>query len=92
LLRVVSESIVRVALFRVREHFEGLRDLLKSLFGALVARIHIGVMFSGQAPICLLDIVRLRAARHAEHFVIVGRWHLQIRVVTESGKPVSAPG
>src|SRR5262249_40835732 len=85
LFRVITEAIVHLALFRVREHLESFRDLLEPFFGRFVPWIHIGVVLSSQTAIGLLDVISFSAARNAKHFVVIVSWHRKSASRTNAG-------
>src|ERR1041384_1092045 len=45
------------------------RDQLEAFLGRLIARIHVRVILARQTPVRLLDLLRLRVAPDAQHFV-----------------------
>ena len=54
---VESELVVLTALVGVVQHLIGLGSLLKLLFGLLVARVAVGVVFDGELAVSLLYLV-----------------------------------
>ena len=77
-LRVEARMAVLVvdgALVRFAENFVGLLGFLEFLFGVLVARIAIRVIFHRKTTIGLLDVGLGRGARQIEHLVVVAFRH-----------------
>ena len=65
----VDPGVVPGALVRRGEHLVRLRHRLEPLLVAAVTRV--GVMLAGEGAVRLLDLVLTRAARNAEHLVVV---------------------
>ncbi len=76
--RVAAAEVVARALIGVAEHVVGVRHELEAL-GRVRARVHVGVQFACEAPVRLLDLVRRRVARDAEHLVMVSHNRLPVR-------------
>src|SRR6185295_14114925 len=76
-LPVRAERIVLGALVRIAQDLVGLVDLLEPLGGpgALGGRLKIRVMLARELAVDLLDLLRLRGARHTEHLVVVPKLH-----------------
>ena len=71
----VGPQVVHLALLRVGEHLVGLRDLLEPLLGLRV-RVDVRVQLTGQPPVSLLDLVRVRVPPDAQNGVVVVRHRL----------------
>ena len=66
-----SELIIQLPLFRVTEDIIGLADLFKLLFCFFISRITVRMIFSGQFPVCLLQILVCRAFAAAKDLIVV---------------------
>ena len=66
-----AEAVVGAALLGVGEHRVGLGRLLELLFGARVVGIAIGMEPQRELAVRLLQLFVRRAARDAEHVVVV---------------------
>jgi hypothetical protein len=67
----VPVLIVDRALVRLAENLVSLLGFLEFLFGLLVARIAVRVIFHGKATVGFLDVSLRRRARQIEHLVVV---------------------
>src|SRR5262249_9021361 len=67
----VAELVVELPFLDVAEHVVGVVHQLEALLGLLVPRVLVGVQLRGKLAVRLLDDVRLRVFRHAEHGVEV---------------------
>jgi hypothetical protein len=67
--------VVDGALVRLAKDFVGFLRFLELLFGFLITRIAVRVIFHGQAPIRLLDVGLGRGAWHVQHLVVVELRH-----------------
>ena len=72
---LMAEAIIGRALLLVLEDVVRFADVLEFLFGLLIARIAIRVIFHRQLAIGLLDIVRSRLPVDVEKLVIVFLGH-----------------
>src|SRR5690606_2974178 len=72
----VAVLVVGGSLVGVGEHFVGLVGLLEFLFGILVIRIAVRVIFHCQPAIGLFQLGFTGAALHAQHFIIVTLGHI----------------
>ena len=70
-----AAGVVLLALLGVGEGVVGLLDLLELLLGLLVAGVAVRVVLAGELAVGLLDLIRARLARHAEHRVQIARGH-----------------
>ena len=52
-----SELVVLLAFLRVVKYVVCLGSFLEFLFSVLVARVAVGVIFDGDAPVCFLDVL-----------------------------------
>jgi hypothetical protein len=64
LLGIVTVAVVDLALLRIRENLERLRDFFEAIFGIRVSRIDVWVTLPRQLAIGLLYVIGLCAARH----------------------------
>ena len=72
----VSESIIGIALFRVREYFVGLVYLFKLCFGPIIL-IMVGVILKGQLTESLFNFFVGSISVDTEHFIIIAfRCHI----------------
>src|SRR5579875_1047136 len=71
----VAEAIVGGTLLLVLEDVVGLVDFLEALLGLGVARIAVRVILHGELAVGPLELLRRRAARHAEGLVKVALRH-----------------
>src|SRR6202040_660350 len=71
----VSEAVVGAALLGILQDVVGLLDFLKPLLRRLVAGVHVGMEFSGEPPVRLLDIGVGRAFRDAQNLVVIALFH-----------------
>ena len=69
-LRIETVLVVHPALLRVAENVVGLLHFLETVFGGLVPRIQIRVVFAREFTVRLADFIRRRFARYAQRFVI----------------------
>ena len=67
----MTELVVLLSLFRIAEHSIRLGCLLELLFGFLVARIFVRMIFYCQRSVRLLYLVGRRRFRYAEHVIII---------------------
>src|SRR5205085_1255900 len=70
-VRILPEAIIDAPLLRIGQDVVRFRDQLEAFFGRLIARIHVRVKLTRQPPIRLLDLLRLRVAPDAQHFVVI---------------------
>src|ERR1039458_5766744 len=71
----VAVFVVEGALLRVAQDLIGLPQLLEFLFGRLVARILVWMIFQRELAVSLLDFLRLGTALDAQHFIAVTFGH-----------------
>src|SRR5438132_6182621 len=67
----MAVAVIALPLLGVAEHVVGLGRLLEFQVRLRVADIAIGMILHGQLAVGALDLLVVRVARHAEHFVIV---------------------
>ena len=67
----MSELVVLGLLVCVAENGISLGSLLEFLFGFLVSRILVRMIFDGQFPVCLLYFIGCRVLLDAQHLVVV---------------------
>ena len=84
-----AELIVTGPLVGVGEDLVGLGALFEALLGRLVARIAVRVKLHRGAPVRLLDLLGVRAARHRKNGVII---FVAGHRVLHSGRPTPAAG
>src|ERR1017187_2550089 len=70
-LGIETVLVVHLALLGVAENVVSFLHLLETIFGGLVPRIQIRVVFARQFAIGLADVIRGGFARYAQRFVIV---------------------
>ena len=70
-----TELVVALALLRVVKHVVGLGGLLEFLLSVFVARIAVGMVFDGDAPIGFLDVVFGSILVNAKYLVIISFCH-----------------
>src|ERR1022692_2715244 len=70
-LGIKAELVVHGTLLGVTEHIVGFLNVLEALLGGLVARVEVGVVFTGELPISFADLLGAGLARYAERFVVV---------------------
>src|SRR5689334_7826212 len=68
-VRIEADLIVNLALLGIAEHFVGLRDRLELFFRRLIARINVGMVFTGKFAEGLTNVVAGSRLLHAENFV-----------------------
>ena len=81
LLPARTELVVLLALLGIAEDLVGLVDLLESIFGSLVALVHIRVVLAGELAEGGADLLVGGGPRNAQDRVVVleSRWHLDRR-------------
>ena len=84
---VVPVLVVDRALLRIGEHFVGFFGLLEALFGVLVIRIAVRMVFHGEPPIGLLDLGLIGGLRYPEDRVVVGLGHGRLAVARGLKRP-----
>ena len=73
-LPVGAQSVISAALLRILEHFIGFADVLEARFGArLLAQVR--MVFAGQPPVRLLDVIGAGIPCQAHHLVVVLVFH-----------------
>src|ERR1039457_6374953 len=70
-LGIETMLAVHLALLGVAENVVGFLHVLEAIFGGLVPRIQIRVVFTREFAISLADIIRVGFARYAQCFVVV---------------------
>src|ERR1035438_3845674 len=70
-LGIETVLVVHLALLGVAENVVGFLHFLETIFGGLVPRIQIRVVFARQFAIGFADVIRRGFARYAQRFVIV---------------------
>src|SRR2546426_554469 len=73
-LPVAAELVVGGALLRILEHLISLLHFLELGFGIRLLA-HVRVVFAGQPPVDLLDLIRTGRALHAQNLVVVPIFH-----------------
>jgi hypothetical protein len=73
--RGVAELVVARTLLRIVQHLVGFGGLLELRLGVRIARVAVGMPLHGELAVRLLDLLDRRAARDAEHLVIVALRH-----------------
>jgi hypothetical protein len=71
----MAELVVGRAFLRIGEDLVGLLGLLELLFRLRVVRIAVRVVFHGEAPVGLLDVLLGGVSRHRQHLVIIAFRH-----------------
>src|SRR5688500_15781527 len=66
-----AEAVVFFAFFRISEHIVGALNLLKTFLGRCIVGGEVGMMFSCESPVCLLDVRFRCAAGNFENFVVI---------------------
>ena len=72
---VVAVLVVGGALLGVAQNLIGMAELLEIFLGGLVAGVFVRMKFYRLFAVGFFDFVVVRAARHAENFVIVAFGH-----------------
>src|SRR5579883_2077468 len=93
ILGVETDLIVHLPFLRVAQNVIGFLDVLETIFGRLVARVEIGVVFAGKLTVSLADFIFGSAARHAESFVVIVFWSRRhsFQRTEKKGRTVAGP-
>ena len=70
-LRIEADLIVHLPLLGIAQHVVRFLNVLETLLGRFVAGVQIGVIFTGEFPVRLADLLDGGVPRHAERFVVV---------------------
>src|SRR5690606_26312461 len=67
----VAETVVTLALLRVREHFVCFRRFLETLFGLCITRVAVRVILHRQLPVGFLQLRGIRSPAYTQYLVII---------------------
>jgi hypothetical protein len=77
-----------MALFRIAQDVVGFLHVLEAVFGGLIARIQIRMIFAREFPVGFADLVFRGAAGDAERLIVIVFWracHFEVREKTRAG-------
>ena len=80
---IETKLVVFLTFFRIAEDIIGLSSLLEFLFGLLIIRISIRMIFHGHLPICLLYFLVSGILGNAQHFIIISFCHNSSPLTTD---------